>query len=434
MRKIIVLFLIAVTYSISLNAQEYHSLDLNSIFADFKILDAPEASELILKKGDRLAICGDSITEQKMYSVMIENYLTVCEPALEIKVRQYGWGGETAPGFLARMENDCLRFKPDVATTCYGMNDHRYVPYADEIGKEYNKSMSAIVKKFKDNGTKVVLGSPGCVGKKPWWQGDPKITTKALNLNLLKLRNMDIEIAAEYNVAFADVYLPMFVSTYKAQTLYGSDFKVAGDDGVHPDWAGHLIMAYAFLEALGLDGNIGIIEVDLQSGKARTGDGHKVLSSNDGIITIESSRYPFCDKGAPDQFGSTRAGMNLVPFNENLNRFILKVENAGAKSYKVVWGTWEQTYSDQQLKAGINLAADFAENPFSKPFETVSDAVRKKQDYETKQIKSLFHGPEGQADMEGVVNISEKARKTFTDEIARTFKPVTHTIKIIAVE
>ena len=432
--KKLLLLLFVISFSSLLNAQDYTSIDVGPILDDFKALDAPDTSKLILQKGDHLAICGDSITEQKMYSLIIETYLTVCEPELDIKVRQYGWSGETAPGFLARMENDCLRFKPTVATTCYGMNDHRYLPYSEEIGKEYYNSMLAIVKQFKNNGTRVILGSPGCVGKKPWWQGAPKITTKALNLNLLNLRNMDIEIAAEQNITFADVYLPMFKAIYKAQTLYGSDFKVVGDDGVHPDWAGHLIMAYSFLKAMGLDGRIGTIDVDIQSGKASAGDGHKVLSSNDGIITIESSRYPFCDKGAPDQHGSSRAGMNLVPFNELLNKLILKVNNTSANRYKVVWGDFENIYSADQLKRGVNLAADFAENPFTGPFEKVTEAVKKKQEYETKQIKSLFHGPEGQVDMGVVVKLTEKVRKELVDDIARAFKPVKHSIKIIAVD
>ena len=34
----------------------------------FLPLKAPSVSRLVLKPGDRLAICGDSITEQKMYS------------------------------------------------------------------------------------------------------------------------------------------------------------------------------------------------------------------------------------------------------------------------------------------------------------------------------------------------------------------------------
>jgi hypothetical protein len=45
---------------------------LNSIeIKEFHPLPAPKISGLILKLGDCLAICGDSITEQKMYSPII---------------------------------------------------------------------------------------------------------------------------------------------------------------------------------------------------------------------------------------------------------------------------------------------------------------------------------------------------------------------------
>ena len=47
---------------------------------------------------------GDSITEQKQYSVFIENYLLMCRPAADLRATQFGWGGETSWGFLARME------------------------------------------------------------------------------------------------------------------------------------------------------------------------------------------------------------------------------------------------------------------------------------------------------------------------------------------
>ena len=447
MKKLLLITILFIVSSV-LFAQEYETLNINPLLKDFQAVKAPETSKLLLKKGDRLAICGDSITEQKMYSRIIETYLTVCEPQMDITVRQYGWGGETAQGFLSRMKNDCLRFNPTIATTCYGMNDFRYVPYTDQIGQEYRDNMSAIVELFKENDTRVVLGSAGCVGKRPSWQKNTSITAKDLNLSLLKLRNIDLEIAGELDVTFADVFLPMFLSTYKAQTLYGSDFKVVGDDGVHPDWAGHIIMAYAFLKAMGLDGAIGTISVDLKTGKTTTDDGHKVISTSAASasagnsentvnqsafsVTLESGRYPYCDQGAFDQYNSVRAGMNLVPFNETLNRLMLVVRNTEAKNYKVSWGQWEKTYTPEQLNAGVNLAADFVMNPFVEPFNAVSEAVKKKQEYETHQIKSLFHGEEGTADMEGTIKRSEAERMPLVENIATTFKPVQHTIKIVA--
>jgi hypothetical protein len=84
------------------------------------------------------------------------------------------------------------------------------------------------------------------------------------------------------------------------------------------------------------------------------------------------------------------------------------------------------------LEKGINLADDFQINPFSAAFKKVDDAVGAKQNYETHQIKTLFHGPEGSVDMEATVALSEKARATFTHALADAFVPVTHQIKIEA--
>lgn len=403
-------------------------------FAKFEPVKAPATRGLYLKKGDRLAIIGDSITEQKMYSRIIETYLTVCVPELEITARQYGWSGETAEGFLRRMTNDCLRFKPTIATTCYGMNDHRYRPYDEANGQWYRRNYGAVAASLQAAGARVILGSPGPVGKMPSWVKSASGTVEDLNLNLCRLRNIDIEIAQELGIGFADVFWPMFTAGFAAQKKHGPDFCVPGKDGVHPGWAGQTIMAYAFLKAMGLEGDLGRIEVTLAKNQnvVTMGSGHKVIRNDIGEITIESARYPFCAAGAANNDGSIRAGMALVPFNEDLNRLTLVVKGGGAANYDVTWGPATKTYSAAQLAQGINLAADFETNPFSDAFKKVDEAVYAKQAYETEQIKKIFHGPEGKADMEAAVTATEVKRTPLAAAVKTAFVPVTHTIKITA--
>src|ERR1019366_2072294 len=115
-------------------AESMQSKPNDLFFAKFCPLAAPKPSRPALRPHDRLAICGDSITEQKMYSRIMETYITVALPEMDVSTRQFGWSGEQAFGFLARMTNDVLRFAPTVATTCYGMNDHHYRPYDASIG------------------------------------------------------------------------------------------------------------------------------------------------------------------------------------------------------------------------------------------------------------------------------------------------------------
>lgn len=417
-----------------LRAQQFEAVPDQPQFEGYRPLKAPVQTGPYLQTGDRLAICGDSITEQKMYSRIIETYLTVCAPELEVSVRQFGWSGERADGFLRRMENDVLRFDPTIATTCYGMNDHRYRPYTEEIGEAYRTNMHAIVRTFLDHGARVVLGSPGAIGKLPTWTNSEEFTVDQMNRSLLELRNIGVRLADELDVRFADIFWPMQQLRFIAMDHYGEDYAVAGRDGVHPGWAGQTIMAHAFLKALGVNGEIGTFVVDLDEQKAFTSQGHEILDFKDGLLRVESRRYPFCAEGADDRDDSIRSAMTLIPFNEDLNRLTLSLRNAKADNYRVTWGGTSKEYSAKALAAGVNLAAEFEVNPFSLAFKAVDDAVFRKQEYETRQIKTLFHGPEARVDMEATVELTEQAREPFVEKIKETFKPVIHEIRIEPLE
>ncbi len=417
----------------SIFGEEYAAKPPDEFFAKYKVAKAPPAGPLLLSRGDRLAICGDSITEQQMYSRIMETYLTVCAPEMKIQVRQYGWGGETAPGFLARMTSDCLRFRPTVATTCYGMNDHGYRLFEPAIGAKYVDASRAILRSFRSDEVKVVQGSPGCVGPfVPWAKG----TAEEMNLNLCELRNLGLQLAQEERVRFADVFWPMLTASYFATQQHGTNFAVPGKDGVHPDWAGHVIMAHAFLKSFGLDGDLGEISLEFLQKKAKTTKGHRVEGVQGAPkrveITVESRQYPFCAAGDPTRDNTIRAGMQLVPFNQDLNRLMLVVREGDAKAYKVTWGTTVRTFAAEVLAKGINLAEEFEVNPFSEPFAKVDEAVRAKQEYETRQVKTLFHGPEGKTDMEGTVTLTEKVRTSLAQAIEKAFVPVKHTLVVEA--
>ncbi len=346
-------------------------------------LAAPAASSAraVLKKGARVAVAGDSITEQKLYSRYIEDYLLACRSDLELRVVQLGWSGEQASGFAARMANDLLPWKPDVVTTCYGMNDGRYRAYEASIGEAYEKSMRQIVGGLKAAGATVVVGSPGAVDTT--FFKNPNASPPVYNENLAALRDIGRKIAVAEGMPFADVHTPMIDAMAKAKAALGQDHDVCGRDGVHPGPNGQMVMAYAFLKGLGLDGEIGAFTLDLK-GQGTAGEGHKVLSASGGKMEIESLRYPFCF------MGPEKSILPFLPFNQDLNRLILTVKGLEAPRAKVTWGKESKAFSRDALEKGINLAAEFPENPFSEAFRRVDDRVAKKQNYETPMIKEII--------------------------------------------
>jgi lysophospholipase L1-like esterase len=113
-----------------------------------------------LKEGDRVAIIGDSITEQKLYSVYMEDYLLMCKPVAELKTCQFGWSGETSWGFLARMNNDMTWFHPTVATSCYGMNDGIYYPFDQTKFEAYQRGIQLLRQRVLASGAKIIHVTP----------------------------------------------------------------------------------------------------------------------------------------------------------------------------------------------------------------------------------------------------------------------------------
>lgn len=412
----------------------YETKPDHEAFRSFNLRKAPQPGELLIRKGDRLAICGDSITEQKMYSRLMETYLTVCVPQLEVSVRQYGWSGEKTDGFLRRMEKDCLTFNPTIATLAYGMNDSRYRPFDVTNGKWYEDHYSAIVQKFKQQDIRVVVGSPGCAGKIASWVKSRSGTLEQHNLNLCALRDIAIGVAEKEQVRFADIFWPMLqAQVFAPSQHHATDEKpylVAGQDGIHPGWAGQVIMAWAMLRSMGIDGDIATITVDPKQKSATASAGHVIDSYTNDTVTVTSSRYPFCARGDVNDHNSIRSGMTLVPFAEDLNRFVLKANVPAESNWQVKWGDQSKTYTAEELAVGVNLAWDYSENPFCDAFDRVDNAVAKKQAYETEQIKKAFHSREAKTDFDAVVARTEAIRQPLADAIADALLPVVHTIEI----
>jgi lysophospholipase L1-like esterase len=395
-------------------------------------------AESLLPPNARVAVIGDSITEQKIYSKYIETYLLACTGRSDIKVFQFGWSGERAGGFAARLENDLAVFNPNVATTCYGMNDASYKPYAPEIGAEYEKNMRLVIEGLKKVGVTVMaIGSPGGVDPDYFKKN---VTGADYNDNLAHLRDIAKKLAEENKQPFANVYDTMISALTKSKAALGKEYGPFGGDGFHPAPAGQLLMAQAFLKALGFDGDIGRITIDMK-GPNTASAGHVIKGLQLGSATVESSKWPFVFDADPTSAGSNRSILPFTSFNQDLNRFTLRVLNLTTDKAKVTWGSQSKDFTREQLEAGVNLAAEFTKTPFDNDFAALTNAITQKESYETILIKNLVThmrviADEAKEDPK-VAEALKKLKKKLADEhakqdanVRKAIKPVTHTIKV----
>src|ERR1700761_8744608 len=109
-----------------------------------------QAKPFYLKDGDKVVFYGDSITDQRLYTVITETFVATRYPSLNVSFINSGWGGDTVNGggggpIDTRLKRDVLAFHPNVVTIMLGMNDGAYRPATDTNNEKYYSGYCHIV-------------------------------------------------------------------------------------------------------------------------------------------------------------------------------------------------------------------------------------------------------------------------------------------------
>ena len=116
----------------------------------------------------------------------------------------------------------------------------------------------------------------------------------------------------------------------------------------------------------------------------------------------------------------------------------MKNPPAGAGKLKVTWGSATKEFAAADLAKGINLAAEFLDNPFCEPFRKVEETIRQQQQFETLLVKQILASmPQYATAVPKQKDLSDKFGQSGIDlanamnnAAAASVAPVKHTIKI----
>ncbi len=114
--------------------------------------------------------------------------------------------------------------------------------------------------------------------------------------------------------------------------------------------------------------------------------------------------------------------LGCLPFNEELNRYLLVVNNLPTADAKIIWRAEAHDYTASELRRGINLA-EFYDNPFAGHVQNVDHQVRDQQQQEriSGQLLLANHAP----DLPGLAK-----RDTFRRQAFEQVVPVKHALRI----
>lgn len=95
--------------------------------------------------------------QQNSYANLLAKALGYLYPSVSFNVINAGISGDTAQGGLERIERDVLRYKPDLVTVCFGLND---CDGGSEGAPLFAQTLGRIFDRIKTEGIEVIYISP----------------------------------------------------------------------------------------------------------------------------------------------------------------------------------------------------------------------------------------------------------------------------------
>jgi lysophospholipase L1-like esterase len=234
--------------------------------------------------GRRVLVLGDSITQDGRYVSYLEYYLDRLDAGPACDLISIGLSSETVSGLsekshpfprpcvLERLDRALKAVDPQVVFACYGMNDGIYFPPAPERYAAFDAGLHQLIAAVRAAGiARLVLLTPPVFDPLP-------IKARTVPANAPEFGYSSPyagydEVLAEFTrrelalhepgVEVIDLHGAM-AAALAARRAQDADFSFTRD-GVHPDDAGHLLLARTIVAALGFT----LPPADLMAERAR---------------------------------------------------------------------------------------------------------------------------------------------------------------------
>ena len=214
---------------------------------------------LRLRDEETIVFYGDSITEQNLYSAYLETFLVSRFPAKKLAAYNFGWSGDTASGGNKRFARDVAGVKPSLVFVNFGMNDGGYKAYDEPTYRSYLAAQQALADTIRNSGARQVLFTTSPIDDV--LRGDRGVYNETLS----RMAQGVIALGAERQLPVIDLLHPMLEIQRLAKQKEPGYTMIP--DTVHPDPAGHLVMAYLAMRQIDAPRTVG--EIVIEGGQSR---------------------------------------------------------------------------------------------------------------------------------------------------------------------
>lgn len=214
---------------------------------------------MLIEKNSKLVMIGDSITDCGRtkpvgeglfgahgtgYVNLVNAILSSFHPDKKIRVVNMGTSGNTVRDLKARWQSDVIDQNPDWLSIMIGINDvwrQHDLPLQPETHvyiDEYKEALEQLIVETKDKVKGLILMTPYFI--------EPN-TEDSMRATMDKYGQVVKELAEKYNTVFVDTQ-----AAFNEVLNHCHPASLAWDR-VHPNTSGHMVIARAFLNAIGME-------------------------------------------------------------------------------------------------------------------------------------------------------------------------------------
>ncbi len=309
-----------------------------------------------LKDGDRVVFYGDSITEQKLYTVYVQAFVATRFPNLKVTFINSGVGGDQVTGgwmgdVQKRVERDVKPYNASVVTVMLGMNDGWYSGFTEDRSLGFRlgyAKMLGLLQNAAPNARFTLIGTS------PFDDVTRKVSDTHYNDALVKYEEGVKDLAEAKKMGFVDFNKPLVDALTKAAQIDPEGAQKLIPDRVHPGAAGHVLMAAELLKGWNAPGLVSEVVLDAS---AKT----VVKADNAKVSRFDGASWTQLDKSLPFPIAlddkAIALAMKASDFVNEMDRQIVSVRGLASGSYELsIDGKAVGTFSSDELGAGVNIA------------------------------------------------------------------------------
>lgn len=338
---------------------------LGNLISQSPLSGAEPLTTPIFHDQDRVVFLGDSITASGLYHSYLHLYYVTRFPSNRITMINSGISGDTASGMFGRLTKDVYAQQPTWVVLSAGMNDVNRGLYCQtnaptnapvlqrQALDSYKKNIEKLADSFTQHQLRQIYLTPTI------YDEDLESTVESqrgVNGALRDCSDFVLKFAPSRNMSAVDFWHPMDELNRKEQKN-NPKFTLTSKDRVHPGPAGHLIMAYLFLEQTGAPREVWRLGLDAKEGKivSQTNCAASALTLAPDSLTFSNQEFalPF------PEIEVAKEAYTLVPVVERLNQQILKISHLQSGVYHLrINETAVGSFTSADLEKGINLATN----------------------------------------------------------------------------